>query len=77
MFSVFDCKGREYKCNFLFNFERDDKNFIVYSDNDDDILASFYEVSEGKIIISPIYDDNDFDIVDQEIARRREMDETE
>ncbi len=77
MFSVFDCDGREYKCNFLFNFEHNNKNFIVYSDNDDDILASFYEVSEGKIIISPIYDDNDFDIVDQEIARRRDINEVE
>lgn len=75
MFSVFDNFGREYKCDFLFNFEYGNKNFIVYLDNEKDIMASFYEMEEGRIIISPIYEDSDFDIVDREIARRRENNE--
>lgn len=75
MFNVFDKSGRVYKCKFLFNFSQDDKNYIVYLDNEEEILASFYEMEGDRVVIFPIYDDKDFDIIDREIARRSEANE--
>ena len=59
-----------FKCNILFTFYENNKNFIVFMDQEEDILATYYDVDDDKLIISPILSDEDFNIVDREINRR-------
>ena len=54
----------------LFTFYENDKNFIVFMDQDEEVLASYYDIDDDKLLISPIMSDDDFDIVDREIDRR-------
>ena len=70
MFKVYDINGNAIECEILFMFEENMKKYIVYLDDLDNILASFYEIDGDKLILSPIYDDYDFDIVDKEIMKR-------
>ena len=70
MFKVYDIDNKEIECELLFRFEKNNKNFIVYLDSDENILASYYEIRDDKLIISPINDEKDFDIVDEEITKR-------
>ena len=39
-------------------------------DQDEEVLASYYDIDDDKLLISPIMSDDDFDIVDREIDRR-------
>lgn len=57
MFNLYDEDGNTVECECLFTFDDAGKKFIVYHDNDDNILASFYKVEGDKMIISPIIDD--------------------
>lgn len=59
-----------FKCNILFTFYENDKNFIVFMDQEEEILATYYDVDDDKLLISPILSDEDFNIVDREIERR-------
>ena len=59
-----------FKCDILFTFYENEKNFIVFMDEDDEVLASYYDIEDDKLLISPILSDEDFDIVDREIDRR-------
>ena len=59
-----------FKCDILFTFYENEKNFIVFMDEDDEVLASYYDIEDDKLMISPILSDEDFDIVDREIDRR-------
>ena len=66
-----DVDGKKIKATKLFthfdyNFS---KNYIVYL-VDDDILASSYEEVDGKIIIDNDLSPKDFDMIDEEIAKR-------
>lgn len=70
MFKVYDKNNKEINCQIIFTFEKDNKNFIVYYDEENDILASYYKLEGDKAIITPITDDNDFDLVDKEIEKR-------
>lgn len=71
MFNLYDKDGNRFECECLFTFDRDGKNFIVYNDRDNNILASFYEMDGDKMVISPISDDRDFDIVDKALEEWR------
>ena len=53
----------------LFTFEKNNKQFIVYKDKDDDILSSYYKKDGDKLIIMPITDKTDYDIVDIELEK--------
>lgn len=75
MFQVYDKNNKKIECEIIFTFEKNNKNFIVYYDDEDDILASYYKLEGEKAIIFPITDDNDFDLVDEEIAKRMNDDE--
>lgn len=75
MFEVYDINGNAIECELLFTFTENGKNFIVYLDNSENILASFYEVRDDKLVLSPITDEEDFDIVDKEIMKRRNYEE--
>lgn len=59
-----------FKCDILFTFYENEKNFIVFLDDEEEILASYYDIDGDKLLISPIMNDDDFDIVDREIQRR-------
>ena len=59
-----------FKCDLLFTFYENNKNFIVFMDQDEDVLASYYDIDDDKLLIFPIMSDEDFDIVDREIDRR-------
>ncbi len=59
-----------FRCNILFTFFENNKNFIVFMDQDEEILATYYDIDDDKLLISPILSDEDFDIVDREISRR-------
>ena len=66
-----DVDGKKIKATKLFthfdyNFS---KNYIVYL-VDDDILASSYEEVDGKIIIDNDLSPKEFDMIDEEIAKR-------
>ena len=71
LFKVYDINNNVIECETLFTFTDYGRNFIVYLDDKDDILASFYEIRGEKTILFPITDDRDFDIVDREILKRR------
>lgn len=70
MFKVYDIYNNCINCEALFTFSRNNKNFIVYLDDSEDILASFYEIIDNKMVLTPITNDDDFDIVDEEIKKR-------
>ena len=70
MFEIYDKNNKKLNCEVLFTFSKDNKNFIVYNDQDDDVLASYFEINNDKTIIYPITNDADFDIVNEEIEKR-------
>ena len=66
-----DVDGKKIKATKLFthfdyNFS---KNYIVYL-VDDDILATSYEEVDGKIIIDNDLSAKEYDMIDEEIAKR-------
>ena len=69
MIEVYDINNQKIKCELLFTFEKDNKKFLVYKDKQDDILASYYKKEDDKLIITPITDDADYDIVDIELEK--------
>ena len=75
MIEVFDINNKLIKCELLFTFEKNHKHFIVYKDNEDDILASYYKKLGDKLIIMPITDDEDYNLVDIELEKWWSQDE--
>ena len=69
MIEIYDTNNKQIKCEFLFTFTKDNKNFVVYKDQEDDILSSYYKEEDNKLIIMPITDEEDYDLVDIEIAK--------
>lgn len=67
MFNVYDDKNNKIKCDVLFTFSENGKNFIVYKDEEGDILASYYESYKDKIVVLPITSDKDYDLVDKRL----------
>jgi len=69
MVEVYDIDNNIIKCELLFTFKKNNKSFIVYRDSEDEILASYYKKEADKIVIMPIDDDGDYDIVDLELEK--------
>lgn len=69
MVEVYDINCQQIKCELLFTFEKNNKNFIVYKDKEDDILASYYKKDGDKFIIMPITEEEDYDLVDIELEK--------
>lgn len=67
MIEVYNENNEKIKCEVLFTFKDNNKQFIVYMDNEDDILSSYYKVEDDKLIIMPIISDKDYDIVDKHL----------
>ena len=70
MIDLYTKDNNIFKCDILFTFYENNRDFIVFLDKDEDVLASYYSLDNDKILISPITSDTDFDIVDREIERR-------
>ncbi len=70
MIELHTVNNEVFKCNLLFTFYENNKNFIVFMDQDEEILATYYDIDDDKLMITPITSDEDFDIVDREIDRR-------
>ncbi len=75
MIEIYDLNNQIIKCEVLFTFEKNNKNFIVYKDGEDDVLASYYKKEEDKLIIMPINDETDYDVVDMELEKWWEQNE--
>lgn len=75
MIEVFDINNKLIKCELLFTFEKNNKHFIVYKDIEDDILSSYYKKIDDKLIIMPITDDEDYNLVDIELEKWWNQDE--
>lgn len=69
MMEIYDVNNNKLLCELLFTFEKNNKQFIVYKDKDDDILSSYYKKDGDKLIIIPITDKTDYDIVDIELEK--------
>lgn len=67
MIEVYNENNEKIKCEVLFTFKKDNKQFIVYMDNEDDILTSYYKIDDNKLIITPITKEEDYDIVDKHL----------
>lgn len=75
MFETYDINGNKLNCKVLFTFHKNNKNFIVYTDEKYDILASYFEATKDKITIIPINNEEDFDLIDEELAKRGNINE--
>lgn len=65
MIEVYYKDNKKLECEVLFTFDSNNKQFIVYMDEEENILSSFYEIKDNKIILTPITSDLDYDIVDK------------
>ncbi len=65
-FDYIDDEGNSIKYEIIDRFNKNGKNYIVYSEEDkEELYAALYEVIDNKIKIIPIIDDKDYDIVDE------------
>lgn len=69
MFEIYTENNEKLQCEVLFTFEKNNKSFIVYQDNDNEILASLYKIEGDKTKITPIIDEKDYDLVDAELEK--------
>ena len=67
MIEIYDDNKNKFNCEILFTFDDNNKSFIVYEDEEDNILSSYYKIEDDKMIITPITDDKDYDIVDKKL----------
>ena len=65
MIEVYYKDNIKLECEVLFTFDSNNKQFIVYMDEEENILSSFYEIKDNKIILTPITNELDYDIVDK------------
>ena len=75
MIELYNDSNEKNIYDLLFMFNDNNKDFIVYKDINDEILASFYEKDGDKIIVKPIMEDSDYDIVDKRIEEWWKSDE--
>ena len=68
MFNVYDDNNNKIKCEVLFTFSDSGKNFIVYKDEEGEVLASYYETYKDKIVVLPITSDKDYNLVDKKLS---------
>ena len=69
MIELYNNNNEKIQCEVLFTFEKNNKLFIVYKDNEEDILSSYYKIENDKTIITPIISDEDYDLVDIELEK--------
>ena len=69
-FNLLNDSGIEETYLIIDKFEKDDKKFILYQEeNKEELYASFYEIIDDKIKLTKIEKDEDYDIVDEYLER--------
>lgn len=76
-FTIKGDNGETIKCDILFTFIENNKNYIIYTDNeldengDPEILAAIYTIDENNnLLLEDIETDAEWDMVDQKINER-------
>ena len=70
-FEILDKTGKKIECNVVGTFESNNKSFILYTDGTEvneekEVYASLYKLNyDNSMILLPITDDNDWDLVDK------------
>lgn len=60
--------GKSIKCNVLFFFTKNKENYIVYTDNTNEIFGSKYIIKDNNLILEPIEDNSIWDIIDKKLG---------
>ena len=68
-FVVINNNGEKNRCNIIGMFVNDDKSFIIYTDgsqddNEKEVYASIYKIIDNNMVLMPILDENDWNLVD-------------
>lgn len=69
-FNVINENGIKIDCDVIGMFVHDNKNFIIYTDNnmvdnEKEVFASLYKLDGNNMILLPITSDSDWDLVDK------------
>lgn len=69
-FNVINENGVKVDCDVIGMFVHNDKNFIIYTDNniidnEKEVFASLYKLDGNNMILLPITSDSDWDLVDK------------
>ena len=71
-FNILDGYGNKVECSIIGTFVKEDKKFVIYTDgtvdhndNKKEVYASLYEIEEDNLILLPINDEKDWDLVDE------------
>lgn len=69
-FNVINENGIKVDCDVIGMFVHDNKNFIIYTDNnmvdnEKEVFASLYKLDGNSMILLPITSDSDWDLVDK------------
>ena len=72
-FTIVDENGKKVFCDVIGVFQHNNKNFIVYTDNELDngskeVYASLYKLKENRVVLLPITLESDWDLVDEYLA---------
>lgn len=65
-----ETNGQKVKCKIHFAFNKNNINYIVYTDYVDEFLASRYKIENNNIVIKPIETEEEWNIIDKEISER-------
>ena len=69
-FNVINTNGEKISCDVIGMFVHDGKNFIIYTDNEitdgeKEVYSALYRLDGNNMILLPITDENDWDLVDK------------
>ena len=72
---VIEVDGKIINCEMFLTFEKNNNNFIVYTDHvldhegEERLLASKYKLENGKVVLLGELTDDEYDIVDKEMEK--------
>ena len=59
---IFKVDNNEY--TIVKSIQKDNSNFIIYKDKNNEVYASKFEIISNELILNPIKDENDWDYID-------------
>jgi uncharacterized protein YrzB (UPF0473 family) len=71
-FDLINNEGQTITCDILHTFEHNNKNYLIYTDNELDldgnieVLAAIYHVNDNKVTLEDIKTDEEWNLIDQE-----------
>lgn len=60
--------NKENKYNVLFTFKKNNIDYIVYTNEQDEILASRYKLENNNLILEKIETEQEWDMIDKELS---------